>query len=160
MLASLISNRFSKKLQVSLCHIRHHILWFFRIIADSNVCSHGINRIQLKTSKHLGKKLQESLCRPLPEALAALVFVSTCSFYKKREDKKALKSSNGFIAQQRRYLCHIALTKLCITLFPMSSNWTISITGGSSAPLSIISGIRFRHIPYARYVIWNICRSR
>ena len=54
----------------------------------------------------------------------------TCSLDKKREDKKALKSSNGFIAQQRRYLCHIALTKLCITVFPMPSNWTMSITGG------------------------------
>ena len=146
------------KLLETPCESLSRLLWFFRIITDSKECSHGIH-LGLKTSKHLGKKLQESLCRPQPEALAALVFAS-CSFYKKREDKKALKSSNGFIAQQRRYLCHIALTKLCITLFPMSSNWTISITGGSSTPLSIISGIRFRHIPYARYVIWNICRSR
>ena len=76
------SNRFSKKLQVNLCHI----LWFFRIITDSNVCSHGINWIQLKTSKHLGKKLQVSLCRAL--ALAALVFASSWSFYKKRETKR------------------------------------------------------------------------
>ena len=138
-----------------------HILWFFRIITDSNVCSHGINgRDTIKDFKTSWQEAPGEFMPTSARGVGRSCFRLSCSFYKKREDKKALKSSNGFIAQQRRYLCHIALTKLCITVFSMSSNWTISITGGSSTPLSIISGIRFRHIPYARYVIWNICRSR